>query len=137
MYCKNCGQQIDDNAYVCIYCGVRTDMPLMPKEEEAKKRFCAHCGEQIDPNAYICVHCGTRTGIIAPVRRKSGGAAMVCAILSIIFSIFSVTFLGAIFGIAGMSVAIDKSDDKCKKFNLAAILLCIFVSLFAILRGVL
>ncbi len=25
MYCKNCGQQIDDNAYVCIHCGVKTD----------------------------------------------------------------------------------------------------------------
>lgn len=22
MYCKNCGQQIDDNAVVCVHCGV-------------------------------------------------------------------------------------------------------------------
>lgn len=25
MYCKNCGKEIDDNAYVCIHCGVRVD----------------------------------------------------------------------------------------------------------------
>lgn len=24
MFCKNCGQQIDDNAAVCIHCGVAT-----------------------------------------------------------------------------------------------------------------
>ena len=25
MYCKNCGQQIDDNAVVCPHCGAPTD----------------------------------------------------------------------------------------------------------------
>mgnify|MGYP003589129934 FL=1 len=24
MFCKNCGQQIDDNADICIHCGVAT-----------------------------------------------------------------------------------------------------------------
>lgn len=23
MYCKNCGQQIDDNAVVCVHCGAQ------------------------------------------------------------------------------------------------------------------
>ena len=27
MYCKNCGQQIDDKAVVCIHCGVATKDP--------------------------------------------------------------------------------------------------------------
>lgn len=27
MYCKNCGQQIDDKAAVCIHCGVATKDP--------------------------------------------------------------------------------------------------------------
>lgn len=31
MYCKNCGQQIDDKAAVCIHCGVAThDQPQQP-----------------------------------------------------------------------------------------------------------
>jgi uncharacterized membrane protein YvbJ len=25
MFCKNCGQKIDDNADICIHCGVATD----------------------------------------------------------------------------------------------------------------
>lgn len=25
MYCKNCGKQIDDKAYVCIHCGVKVN----------------------------------------------------------------------------------------------------------------
>lgn len=25
MYCKNCGQQIDNNAVVCPHCGVATE----------------------------------------------------------------------------------------------------------------
>ena len=25
MFCKNCGKEIDDNASVCIYCGVSTE----------------------------------------------------------------------------------------------------------------
>ncbi len=136
MYCKNCGQQIDDNAYVCIHCGVRTDMPQKPKAEE-KKRFCSHCGEQIDPDAYICVHCGVRTGVNGFNQRKNSSTATLCAILSIIVSVLSVTFLGAVLGIVGMSIAIDKSDNKAIKLNLVAISICVFVSLCAILRGVL
>lgn len=136
MYCKNCGEQIDDNACVCIYCGVRTDMPINPKKE-GEKRFCAHCGEQIDPNAYICVHCGVKTGANSTYKRKSGGAAKLCAILSIIVSFLSVTFLGALLGIVGMSIAIDKSDEKGIKLNSEAILFCVFLSLCAVLRGIL
>ena len=25
MYCKNCGKEIDEKAYVCVHCGVRTE----------------------------------------------------------------------------------------------------------------
>lgn len=25
MYCKNCGKEIDDNAYVCVHCGVKVN----------------------------------------------------------------------------------------------------------------
>lgn len=31
MFCKNCGQQIDDNAAVCIHCGVATGNNLSSK----------------------------------------------------------------------------------------------------------
>jgi len=31
MFCKNCGKEIDDKAYICPHCGVKTDK----KETEA------------------------------------------------------------------------------------------------------
>ncbi|MCB5287840.1 MAG: zinc ribbon domain-containing protein, partial [Candidatus Cloacimonetes bacterium] len=26
MFCKNCGKEIDDNAIICIHCGVSTNL---------------------------------------------------------------------------------------------------------------
>ena len=39
MYCKNCGQQIDNNAVVCPHCGVATEnYKAQPKTEEQDDR---------------------------------------------------------------------------------------------------
>ncbi len=34
MFCKNCGSQIDDNAYVCPHCGVRTSSVQYAEQKE-------------------------------------------------------------------------------------------------------
>jgi len=34
MYCKNCGREISDKAYVYPYCGVKTDNPKDYAESE-------------------------------------------------------------------------------------------------------
>ena len=49
MFCKNCGQQIDPNAAVCIHCGVAKNVG---------NKFCANCGEPANPGAAVCVKCG-------------------------------------------------------------------------------
>ncbi len=135
MYCKNCGQQIDDNAYVCIHCGVRTSDPIMPKKS-GEVKYCAHCGEQIDPNAYICVHCGVKTGFVAS--QKKGNSSYAFAIISIMLSIlFSVTFLGALCAVFGMSIAIDRQDKKGEKLNFVAMMICIAVSVLTIIINLL
>lgn len=33
MYCKNCGKQIDDNADVCIHCGVATNKNIQTTKD--------------------------------------------------------------------------------------------------------
>lgn len=33
MYCRNCGQQIDDKAAVCIHCGVATHDPVQQAQQ--------------------------------------------------------------------------------------------------------
>lgn len=58
MFCKNCGQQIDPNAAVCIHCGVAKNMG---------NKFCANCGEPANPGAAVCVKCG------APLNSAMGG----------------------------------------------------------------
>jgi hypothetical protein len=30
MFCKNCGKEIDQNAYICIHCGVRVGIDTPP-----------------------------------------------------------------------------------------------------------
>ncbi len=36
MYCRNCGKEIDDNAVVCVYCGVATGNPALVCDNTGK-----------------------------------------------------------------------------------------------------
>lgn len=49
MYCRNCGNLMDDNAVVCVKCGV---------QKGTGKSFCHNCGQPSNPEANVCVNCG-------------------------------------------------------------------------------
>ena len=49
MFCKNCGEQMNDNQAICLKCGVKTGMG---------DAFCANCGNAVPPNAEVCMNCG-------------------------------------------------------------------------------
>ena len=49
MYCRNCGEQMNDNQAVCLKCGV---------EAGKGNSFCPNCGNAVAPEAVICVNCG-------------------------------------------------------------------------------
>ncbi len=49
MFCKNCGNEINENAVACMSCG-------FAKGNGSK--FCANCGKEINPGAAICTSCG-------------------------------------------------------------------------------
>ena len=51
MFCKNCGEQMNDNQAICIKCGVKVG---------EGNTFCANCGKNIDDSATYCINCGTR-----------------------------------------------------------------------------
>jgi hypothetical protein len=51
MHCRNCSQQLADQAVVCVSCG------LPPKNG---RRFCQYCGAETNPVAEICTKCGVR-----------------------------------------------------------------------------
>jgi hypothetical protein len=49
MFCKNCGEQMNDNQAICLKCGVKTG------EGSA---FCANCGKELAAGAEVCLNCG-------------------------------------------------------------------------------
>ena len=49
MYCRNCGEAMNDNQAICLKCGVKTG------EGTA---FCPNCGQAVAENAEVCLSCG-------------------------------------------------------------------------------
>ncbi len=49
MFCKNCGNQVDPNAAICVKCGHKLG------EGSA---FCHNCGNPLTPGAEVCMSCG-------------------------------------------------------------------------------
>ncbi len=49
MFCKNCGEAMNDNQAICLKCGVKTGDGA---------GFCANCGQPVAPNADVCLSCG-------------------------------------------------------------------------------
>ena len=52
MYCKNCGEMMNDNQAICLKCGVKVGEGVS---------FCANCGNAVDANADVCTSCGVAT----------------------------------------------------------------------------
>ena len=57
MFCKNCGEGLNDNQAICEKCGVKVG---------DGNAFCANCGKPVDPNAEVCMSCGVAV-------KKAGG----------------------------------------------------------------
>ena len=49
MYCRNCGSEMNQNAVVCVKCGVSTG---------TGNAYCPHCGKETAPVAAVCLSCG-------------------------------------------------------------------------------
>ena len=71
MYCRNCGNEINNNADVCLNCGVKAGNGDL---------FCPNCGKETNPNADFCVNCGMQLKNLA-VNGKSKVAAGILGIL--------------------------------------------------------
>ena len=49
MFCKNCGEQLNDNQAICVKCGIKVG---------DGNAFCYNCGKPVDANAEVCLNCG-------------------------------------------------------------------------------
>ncbi len=67
MFCKNCGNQINDNAAVCVTCGA-------PKGYG--ERFCPNCGQPLPQGAAICMSCGAATKTVVPGAKSKMAAGL-------------------------------------------------------------
>ena len=57
MYCRNCGNEISNEASICVRCGVAVGKG---------NAYCGNCGNSVDPDAVVCVKCGAALKRIVP-----------------------------------------------------------------------
>lgn len=76
MYCKNCGSPMDQNAVVCVRCGVARGTGYA---------YCYNCGHPMVMGAVVCTTCGAPA---APVVGPNAKSKTVAGLLGI--------FLGAL-----------------------------------------
>ena len=78
MFCKKCGQKIEDGQKLCSFCGepVEKDEPdktepeqpaepekeAPPREEKKEVHYCSHCGQRLDAGVKYCPYCGYSVG---------------------------------------------------------------------------
>ena len=60
MYCKHCGQQMDDGAEACPNCGM-----------SAAETYCVNCGAKISARQAFCGNCGFSQNTGGPARNTS------------------------------------------------------------------
>ncbi len=53
MYCRNCGNNMDDKDSVCINCGTPAGQG---------NSYCRNCGTAVSPGAAVCMTCGHALG---------------------------------------------------------------------------
>ena len=59
MFCRNCGEQLNDNQAICLKCGVAVG---------EGKSFCSNCGATVNENQEICLTCGCK---VAPDNKQA------------------------------------------------------------------
>ena len=64
VYCTNCGNPVEEQAYACMKCGAS---PV------GHNKFCRRCGVQLNPEQIVCIKCGT--GVALTQNRPGGTAA--------------------------------------------------------------
>lgn len=61
MYCRNCGNEVDNKAVACPGCGVP------PRLE---RKFCHGCGGTTEPNQVLCTKCGVALESASPEKSR-------------------------------------------------------------------
>ncbi|MDE6551108.1 MAG: zinc ribbon domain-containing protein [Clostridia bacterium] len=94
MYCKNCGSQIDDNAYVCPHCGVKqVDDSYRPAEDDAPSAGFGILGF-LFPIVGIILYAVWRRDY--PKRSRSAGIGALISFILWVIGVVSMIILGSV-----------------------------------------
>jgi RNA polymerase subunit RPABC4/transcription elongation factor Spt4 len=123
MYCKNCGEQLNEKQVVCLKCGV---------EKDKGSKFCQQCGTALPEKAEICLNCGAATKPPKPMLEKNP-TAIVMGVAAILLGVFSIFFnsllefeLSIMLGIGGIVVStLGRQYESSKKQCTAGLILSI------------
>ena len=107
MYCKSCGNYMNDNQAICLKCGV---------EAGNGKGFCPNCGNAVHEDAVICVNCGVslkaKTAVKANVENIKTRSIVTAIILSLVTcGIYS------IYWFISLTNEINKASGKTNDTN--------------------
>ncbi len=78
-FCRNCGNQMDDMAAVCVKCGAAKGNGTA---------FCPNCGQPTSPGAAVCTSCGV--ALAQPVPEGARKSKMAAGLLGIFLGAFGV-----------------------------------------------
>lgn len=135
MFCKNCGEQLNENQVVCLKCGV---------ERGKGKGFCENCGTALPENAEVCLSCGTKN-----VRKKnvskSNSSETVTGVISILLGVIGIflnfllyTDFSLIIGIVGIILStVWRREESIKKQCTVGLVLSIIAMSVAMLAIIL
>lgn len=79
MFCRNCGNQMDNLAAVCVKCGVEAGKGV---------NYCPNCGAPCVPGAAICTQCGI--ALAQPIPAGQQKSKMTAGLLGIFLGGFGV-----------------------------------------------
>lgn len=86
MFCRNCGNEMDSNAAVCVKCGFKKGQG---------DRFCQNCGKETQSGQSVCLGCGFkldggsisyRNGAVNSDGSVPEDKRVICAVLALLFS---------------------------------------------------
>ena len=84
MYCRNCGNEMHDEAVVCVKCGVPAGKG---------NSYCPKCGAETYPEAVLCVSCGadlTEAITVNAEPEESDKSKIVAGLLGIFLGAFGI-----------------------------------------------
>ncbi|MFH1230968.1 MAG: TM2 domain-containing protein [Planctomycetota bacterium] len=78
MYCRNCGNEVAEQAFICLRCGVQ------PKNG---RNHCQKCGAGTNPDAKVCLKCGVK---LVTLPDETGKSRIVAGIFGLLLGGFGI-----------------------------------------------